>query len=467
MVHAGDVGFSAAASFDVATLDPDVVARRTLEFLDHNSWSREQLLTYQKVRLKKTLQHAVSASAFYRKQIGDLVARNAPLEALPTMNKAILMAEFDRIVTDPRLNRATVEQHIESDSAGLLLLDEYRVGATGGSSGQRGVFVYDQAGWELAFANARRFQRMLGMPPDARALGIGAPSPVHLTYRFNAEHRVGRPDAPRLSVTTPMPEVVTALNAYQPELISTYPSFIRQLAEEQRAGRLRISPRAMRSVAEVLSPDVKDLVWNTWEIRVTNNYAATEAGIIGMECMELSGIHLAEDLVIVEVVDEANRPVPPGVQGAKVLVTTMFNRVLPVVRYELSDLVTMVPGHCPCGSPFRRIEDIQGRSEEMLQVWTSSGEQVNVHAARLWFHLVRVAGIRQYQFVQLPTGIRVLLAVYSDCDRAEVRKAGEQIVRTALSDLGAKTAHVEIQIVDKVDRIGSGAKLKSVVAAQT
>jgi phenylacetate-CoA ligase len=467
MVHAGDVGFSAAASFDVATLDPDVVARRTLELLDHNSWSREQVLTYQKVRLKKTLQHAVSASAFYRKRIGDLVARNAPLKALPTMNKAILMAEFDRIVTDPRLNRATVEQHIESDSAGLLLLDQYRVVATGGSSGQRGVFVYDQAGWELAFANARRFQRMLGMPPDARALGIGAPSAVHLTYRFNAEHRVGRPDAPRLSVTTPMPEVVTALNAYQPELISTYPSFIRQLAEEQRAGRLQISPRAMRSVAEVLSPDVKDLVWNTWKTRVTNNYAATEAGIIGMECRELSGIHLAEDLVIVEVVDEANRPVPPGVQGAKVLVTTMFNRVFPVVRYELSDLVAMVPGHCPCGSPFRRIEDIQGRSEEMLQVWTSSGEQVNVHAARLWFHLVRVAGIRQYQFVQLATGIRVLLAVYSDCDRAEVRKAGEQIVRTALSDLGAKTAHVEIQIVDKVDRIGSGAKLKSVVAAQT
>ena len=380
------------------------------------------------------------------------------------MNKAILMAEFDRIVADPRLSRATVEQHIESDSAGLLLLDEYRVVATGGSSGQRGVFVYDQAGWELAFANARRFQGMLGMPPDARAVGIGAPSPVHLTYRVNAEQRVGRPDAPRLSVITPITEVVSALNAYQPELISTYPSFIRQLAEEQQAGRLRISPRAMRSVAEVLSPDVKDLVWNTWKIRVTNNYAATEAGIIGMECRELSGIHLAEDLVIVEVVDGANRPVPLGVQGAKVLVTTMFNRVLPVVRYELSDLVTMVPGHCSCGSPFRRIEDIQGRSEEMLKIWTSSGEQVNIHAARLWFHLVRVAGIRQYQFVQLPTGIRVLLAVYPDYDRAEVRQLGEQIVRTTLSDLGAKSAHVEIQIVDKIDRIGSGAKLKPVVA---
>ena len=175
------------------------------------------------------------------------------------------MAEFDRIVADPRLSRATVEQHSQSDSAGLLLLDEYhRVVATGGSSGQRGVFVYDQAGWELAFANARRFQGMLGMPPDARAVGIGAPSPVHLTYRVNAEQRVGRPDAPRLSVITPITEVVSALNAYQPELISTYPSFIRQLA---RLGGCGFHRERCDRLRRCCPPDVKDLVWNTRKIQ--------------------------------------------------------------------------------------------------------------------------------------------------------------------------------------------------------
>ena len=465
MVSAGDVGDSSEASLEVATLDPEVVARRTRELLDHGGWSREQVLSFQKARLKESLQHAVNASSFYRERIGELVARDAPLETFPVMNKTILMAEFDRIVTDPRLSRAMVELHVSSDRAGLLLLDEYRVAATGGSSGQRGVFVYDQSAWELMVANTRRFQRLQGLPSDAKVLGIGAPSPVHLTCRLYAEQRVGRHGAPRLSVTTPIGEVVTALNAYQPDILSTYPSFIRRLVEEQQAGRLRISPRGMRSVAEALSPDVKDLVWDTWKIRVTNNYAATEAGIIGMECRHLSGIHLAEDLLVLEVVDELNQPVPAGVEGAKVLVTPLFNKTLPLFRYELSDFVAVVPGACPCGSPFMRIGDIQGRSEEMLHVSASDGKRVNVHAARLWFHLVRVAGIRQYQFVQLPNGIRVVIAVYPDHDHGEVRKAVEQIARSALSDLGASNAHVEVQIVEKIDRVGSGAKQKLVVSA--
>jgi phenylacetate-CoA ligase len=442
MVSAVEVGVSSEASLGMPTLDPEVVASRTRELFDHGSWSRDQVLSFQKARLKECLQHAVHASSFYRERIGELVARDAPLETFPVMDKSIVMAEFDRIVTDPRLSRAMVEQHVSSDRAGLLLLDEYRVFATGGWSGQRGLFVYDQPAWELTVANMRRLQRLLGLPPDAKALGIGAPSPVHLTYRFNAEQRVGRHDAPRLSVTTPIGEVVTALNAYQPDILSTYPSFIRRLAEEQQAGRLRISPRAMRSVAEAITPDVKKLVRDTWKIRVTNNYAATEAGIIGMECSHLSGIHLAEDLIVVEVVDESNLPVPSGVEGAKVLVTPLFNKALPLFRYELSDFVTVVPGTCDCGSPFSRIGDIQGRSEEMLHVSASDGRQINVHAARLWFHLVRVAGIRQYQFVQLPNGIRILIAIFPDYDHGEVRKAVEQIARSALSDLGASSPRI-------------------------
>ena len=209
MVSTGDVGDSSEASLEVATLDPEVVARRTRELLDHGSWSREQLLSFQKARLKESLRHAVNASSFYRERIGELVARDAPLETFPVMNKTILMAEFDRIVTDPRLSRAMVEEHVSSDRAGLLLLDEYRVAATGGSSGQRGLFVYDKIAWELIIANIRRLQGLLGLPPDAKALGIGAPSPVHLSYRLYAEQRVGRYDAPRLSVTTPIGEVVT------------------------------------------------------------------------------------------------------------------------------------------------------------------------------------------------------------------------------------------------------------------
>jgi phenylacetate-coenzyme A ligase PaaK-like adenylate-forming protein len=259
MASPSESALSTAAFYDVTTLDPDVVKRRTDELAERLTWPRARILAYQQEALREILRHAADASPFHRERIGHLVAAGAPLSDYPTMNKTILMAELDRIVTDPRLTRALVEQHAGTNRAGHLLLDQYRVASTGGSSGQRGIFVYDQAAWELTVANIRRMQRLMGFPPGTKVIGIGAPSPVHLSNRFNAEGRVGVPGAPCLSVTTPIEEVVDALNRFRPDVISTYPSFIRRLAEEQSAGRLAIAPVAMRSVAEALSPDVRAL----------------------------------------------------------------------------------------------------------------------------------------------------------------------------------------------------------------
>jgi phenylacetate-CoA ligase len=446
----------------VATLDLDVVNRRTAELVARNVWPREQLIQFQYEQLRKMLQHAVASSPYYRDLIGDLVARNAPLHEFPVMTKAMLMANFDRIVTDKRLTRALVEQHLNSDQVGAAFLGEYRVAATGGTTGERGIFVYDQTGWEIVVANLLRFQRSIGVFPTTRSLGIGAPSPIHLTNRVYAELRSGRPGAPQLVVTMPLAEVVAALNDYQPEVLGTYPSFLRSLAEEQRAGRLRIAPRLLRSVAETLTQDVRDLARTVWNVPIVNVYAATEIGVIGQECEEAAGMHLAEDLFVMEVVDQASQPVPPGVQGAKVLVTPLANDVLPVIRYELSDLVTMADGSCRCGSPFARIAGIQGRREEMLQVPTAAGARVDVHAARLRSPLLRIAGITQHQFAQLPDGIRILIVPAPGCDSAAIRAATEGAIRTTLAPLDAATARLEVEIVDHIDRAGSGAKEKLV-----
>ena len=397
-------------------------------------------------------------SAYYRDQIAELVARDAPLVEFPVLTKSVLIAQFDRIVTDHRLTRALAERHLSGDRAGALLLDEYRVVATGGTTGERGIFVYDQGAWEVAVANLLRFQRWVGVFPDTRSLGIGASSPIHLTNRFAAELRVGRPGAPRLAVTTPVDEVVAALNAYQPEVLTTYPSFLRRLAEEQQSGRLHISPRRIRSVAETLSQDVRDLARAVWDVSLIGSYAATEVGVIGQECEHVSGLHLAEDLFVLEVVDEADHPVPAGVQGAKILVTTLTNRALPLVRYELSDIATLATGPCRCGSPFARIAAIEGRREEILRVPTMGGGQVEVHAGRLRSHLLRAAGIRQYQFAQLPGGLRIFISIQPGCDGKTIRRAVERSIHQALAALDAAAALVDVQIVDNIERAGTGAK---------
>ena len=453
-----------SAFYDCATLDPAVLKQRTEEFATHLSWSRARILAHQQTSLRQTLRHAASKSPYFRDAIGKLVEADAPLEAYPTMGKSTLMAEFDRIVTDPRLTRTMVEDHAGSQNCGELLLDEYRVAATGGSSGQRGIFVYDRKSWEIVNGTLRRWHRLSGAPPSPRMVGIGAPSPVHLSNRFYAETRAIDTEAPRLSVVTPIEEIVEALNRYQPQIVITYPSLIRRLAEEQVAGRLRISPATMRSVAEALSPDVREIARATWNIQIINGYTSTEVAGIASECFAHDGLHLNDDMLVLEIVDDDLRPVPPGRPGSKALITSFLKNTIPIIRYEFSDILTAVEGPCACGCQFQRIKDVEGRREEMLYTMTPDDRRVEVHAPRFWFHLVRVPGIRNYQFVQLQEGIAIRIVPDPSHDPSVVKAAVEQIARMALDDLGARNGYLEVHIVDEIRRTGSAAKQKLVAS---
>jgi len=87
------------------------------------------------------------------------------------------MAEFDRIVTDRRLRLANAERHLAGERAGEPLFGEYRVVASGGTTGVRGVVVYDQPAWEVAVASILRLMKVQGISADTRVLGIGSPTP--------------------------------------------------------------------------------------------------------------------------------------------------------------------------------------------------------------------------------------------------------------------------------------------------
>jgi phenylacetate-CoA ligase len=370
-------------SSGLATLDVDLLVRHSEELLLRLSWSREQLLAHQRDSLRAALRRAVASSPYYKDTFGNLVACDAPLERFPVLTKRALMENFDRIVTDHRVDRVAVERHLDGADPGALLFDRYRAAATGGTTGERGVFLFDDEAWLAVISNIVRFQRIVGVDRTTRSVGIFASSPIHLSSRFSAELRAMRQAGPRLNVLMPIADIVNALNDYQPEVVGTYPSFVRVLANEQLAGRLRIGPRFIRSGAETLTDEIRHLAKAAWQAPVINSYSCTEAGFMAQECEYAGGVHLAEDLFVFEVVDERNCPVADGVRGAKLLVTTLTNRTLPIVRYEISDIVTKATEPCRCGLPFWRIVAIEGRREEVLFFPKSGGGVAEVHAIRL------------------------------------------------------------------------------------
>jgi phenylacetate-coenzyme A ligase PaaK-like adenylate-forming protein len=195
---------------------------------------------------------------------------------------------------------------------------------------------------------------------------------VSSTNERNISARVGKAaDTPfiptlRLDATEPLANIVAKLNQWSPEALVAYASMAYFLANEQEQGRLRIHPRFIFTASEVLTAQMREVIENVWGKVVFDEYVSTETATIAAEDEFHHGMHIFEDLLIIESVDEHNNPVPLGMYGSKILATTLFSRTQPLIRYEISDSIRLVVDKIPCRLPYSGIDDIQGRQEDML-----------------------------------------------------------------------------------------------------
>ncbi len=216
--------------------------------------------------------------------------------------------------------------------------------------------------------------------------------------------------------------MVRRLNEWQPENLAGYPSVLRQLAEEQIAGRLHLKLSSAATSAEVLTEEVRRRVKEAWGIRVFDTYGATEYSPIAAECAH-GRKHLFEDGAIIEVVDEKGRPVPPGEPGDRILFTVFNRTTQPLLRYEISDMVRAVDKACPCGRPFRVIEAVEGRAEDVLDFPRRDGasEPVAVHP-NVFHQSLELVPSSGWQVVQDHTGLTVRITGLKDsavCQQVE------------------------------------------------
>lgn len=104
-----------------------------------------------------------------------------------------------------------------------------------------------------------------------------------------------------------------------------------------------------------------------WGGEILSTYGLTEAGLAFHECPLRRGLHSHPDLVVVEVVDEAGRPLPDGGVG-ELVITTLQVEGMPLLRYRTGDVTFRLPGACPCGRGGARIGPILGRKQQRLKV---------------------------------------------------------------------------------------------------
>lgn len=428
----------------------------TLERLrKHESWTRQQLESYQSKALLDLRQYAYERSPFYQNFHKGLTER--PLQELPVLTKAMMMEHFDELVTDRSLHLEEIRTFATQGEAGQPYKNKYWVNATSGSSGHPGFFLFDQAEWTNVLASFARSQEWSGVGINLtrrqRMATVASISPWHMSSQVSATVKSWWRPSLRIPASQPLSKTVEELNEWQPEVLISYASMAGILAEEQLAQRLHIQPKVVYPASEVLTSQTRNRVKEAWGNEPFNQYVATETASIAAEHLTCRRMHFFDDLVITEVVDEQYRPVPAGEYGAKILVTTLFSRTQPLIRYELNDSVRVSTEPHDCGLPFAMLESIQGRVEDSLTLPAVSCGKVLIRPLVI-NRIMDIAPVSSWQVnQQADSGLVILLTGMRDgmTDEALV----ERISKSLLQE-GAHAPYIKVQHVLEIPKTASG-----------
>jgi phenylacetate-CoA ligase len=417
-------------------------------------WTRTQIEARQRDGLRALLTHAIDHSPFHRRRLRDVEVGRVGLNdlgQLPVMTKAEMMDGLADVYTDRRLTPDLVERALSmTTSAPVPVLGEYFALTSGGSSGQRGVFVFDRRAAvqfvaSLTRALLTRITAQGGPPPGGlRIAMVGAPSAVHATGAAQALTEGADMPFHFLSVpaTLPLAEIVERLNDLDAHALAGYPTMLARLADERAAGRLRISPKMISSTSETLHPSLRETVRAGFGAPITDMFGSTEA-LVGISPPDDPVLVFNNDVCITELVDDDNRPVPPGTSSARVLVTNLSNFTQPLIRYEMTDSFVRHPdavGESECG---HLRATVVGRSDEVLRY-----EGIEIHPIVVRSVLVKSPDVIDYQVRQTDRGIDVVTVATATLDVDHLRGC----LTDALDSAGLADAQVTLRAVGALQR---------------
>lgn len=426
--------------------------------------NRAQIEHVKTMRLRAMLAHAKAHSDWYRRTLSHIEPAHFTLDQLstiPVLCKRDLMEHWDEIVTDKRLTMEEASRFLMAQE-GYDLLHGHHIFASGGSSGRRGMFVWDSNELAATLAALYRYQYRDEFDSGARfsteplmVVSIGALRPVHLSETVFSLPIVPQMNYRAFSALAPIDELIESLNDCQPTHMHGYPSVIARLAAKALKGELNIHPKRILVGAEPLLDHMVDCIQRAWpDVLLINNWGSTDAGIHAVGCAHSGrNLHLLEDMNIFEFVDGDNQPVPPGVCSEKILVTNLFRKSMPVFRYEMDDRVLVLTERCPCGSDFRLISSIEGRHEDDFVY----GEIIVI--AEVFENAIMVeSGVDEYQVLQTKQGAEVLIVPDKG---AQIDTSRMQIdLIHQFKQLGFLAPEINVRLVEQLKRHDETGKLK-------
>lgn len=209
----------------------------------------------------------------------------------------------------------------------------------------------------------------------------------------DAVYRCG--DSFMLSSRTDVPTQAAWLSEVDPHYLLSLPSNLIALARHCREHAIALPAlREVRSYGEVAGDELRRICREVWEAPVKDMYSAQEVGYMALQCPDHAHYHVMSEGVLLEVLDDAGRACAPGEVG-RVVVTTLHNFAMPLIRYEVGDRAEL-GAPCPCGRGLPVIKRVLGRHRNMLTLPNGS-QAYPSFPAEIWDD---IAPIRQLQLAQ-------------------------------------------------------------------
>ena len=414
-------------------------------------WLRgARLRRFQQRRGQRLARWVAQRSPFYRRHWHGHAVQH--WQTLPTVDKALMMQHFDAFNTVGVQREAALAAALraERERDWTPRVGPWTVGLSSGTSGYRGLFLLSQAD-QWVWAGTVLARLLHGWCGETVRVAFFLRSNSNLYETVGS----GRIQFRFLDVMTPLAEAVSTLNRQQPNIIIGPPSLLLMLSEQRMQGTLGIAPTRFISVAEVLEPQDERRIAALWGVPVQQIYQSTE-GFLAASCAH-GRLHVQEDSVKLHYEPLGDDPL-----RVNIVVTDLWRRVQPIIRYRLNDVLRLSPAPCPCGSPWQVIAAIEGRADDVCFFPEPDGTLRPFFPDTLR-RMVLFAddAITDYLVEQPEAGaVRVWLTVALGADFAAIAQAVKAQIEAGVVQYGCQTPVVDV--IQHVPPLAPGTKRRRV-----
>lgn len=414
--------------------------------------SKEEMLKLQNEKLLNILKYAYDNSKYYQREFREKGIKREdidylPLSSFPTIDKSILMKNFDELITTNEFTQRELREFDKLESGNhKKFKNKYYLVHSSGSTGKPVYFVYDESAWNQMLLAIIRGALWDMSNISILKLLIKGPRIAYIAAtdgRYGGAMAVGSGIDEMhgkqlfIDINTPLDQLVESIKKFNPNIIIGYPSAIKILAEMVARKELHVNVSRVICCGEPLGTSLRKYMEEIFKSKVINFYGASESIALGVETSTTEGMYLFDDMNYIEVED------------GEMYLTSLYNYIQPIIRYKISDKLVLRKTEENNKYPFTIVENIRGRNEDLL--WFKKDEEHRDFLHPLAIEGFCIEGLLDYQFRQINEKRFEILAETSSKEKESFVEAElKEQLNLILKEKNLEYVNYSIQFTEKI-----------------